>query len=83
MLSSVSRQSSRIMIQASRDLTRNPQIYQGLYRSGTIYASTRYKTYLVGVDGSEYGYNALRAVCKGANKTDKIVAMYFPTSVAV
>jgi len=71
------------MITASQTATHNQQLYRGLYRASAIYTSQRYKTYLVGVDGSEYGYNALRTTCKGANKCDKIVAMYFPTSIAL
>eukprot|EP01083_Nonionella_stella_P218201 782662_1 len=68
---------SRISIQASRP------IYNKLYRTSFIYSSHRYKTYLVGVDGSEYGFNALRFASKNAKKGDRIISMYFPTSVAL
>eukprot|EP00485_Elphidium_margaritaceum_P008665 CAMPEP_0202708076 /NCGR_PEP_ID=MMETSP1385-20130828/20334_1 /ASSEMBLY_ACC=CAM_ASM_000861 /TAXON_ID=933848 /ORGANISM="Elphidium margaritaceum" /LENGTH=198 /DNA_ID=CAMNT_0049366963 /DNA_START=81 /DNA_END=677 /DNA_ORIENTATION=+ len=49
----------------------------------TAFLSRRDKTYLVGVDGSEYGYNALRAVSKMADSKDKIISMYFPVSIAL
>ena len=83
MLALISRHTSRIMISASQQATHNQQLHEGLYRILAIDTSARYKTYLVGVDGSEYGYNALRAVSKDANKCDKIIAIYFPTSIGV
>ena len=83
MLNNLTRQTSRIVIRASRQATTNQPLYRSFYRASTIYTSRRYKTILVGVDGSDYGYHALETVCRDCKKTDKIVAMYFPTSIAV
>eukprot|EP01083_Nonionella_stella_P003715 10684_1 len=68
---------SKFSIQTSR------LIENKLYRASCIYSSHRYKTYLVGVDGSDYGYNALKFASKNAKRGDRIISMYIPTSVAL
>mmetsp|Transcript_48197 Transcript_48197/g.77199 ORF Transcript_48197/g.77199 Transcript_48197/m.77199 type:complete len:203 (-) Transcript_48197:348-956(-) len=75
----ISRQVNRMLIATSRAVRSSST---SRYRA-TVYTSLRYKTYLVGVDGSDYGYAALRSVSRIANKGDKIVSMYIPTSIAV
>lgn len=48
-----------------------------------MYMSRRLKTYLVGVDGSGYGFAALKTVCNGANNGDEVICMYFPPNLEV
>ena len=40
-----------------------------------------YSTYICGVDGTEWGYNALRRAFECSNGADRIVALYFPASL--
>ena len=49
----------------------------------SMYISRRLKTYLVGVDGSGYGFSALRTVCSGVNNGDEVICMYFPPNLEV
>mmetsp|Transcript_65965 Transcript_65965/g.59243 ORF Transcript_65965/g.59243 Transcript_65965/m.59243 type:complete len:193 (-) Transcript_65965:63-641(-) len=46
-----------------------------------MHLSRRLKTYLVGVDGSGYGFSALKTVCSGANNGDEVICMYFPPNL--
>ena len=48
-----------------------------------MHMSRRLKTYLVGVDGSGYGFSALKTVCNGANNGDEVICMYFPPNLEV
>merc|ERR1712130_660690 len=41
----------------------------------------RLKTYLVGVDGSGYGFSALRSTAQSVNNGDEVIAMYFPPNL--
>eukprot|EP01083_Nonionella_stella_P312983 1121403_1 len=52
-----------------------------LAQPSALYMSYRLKTYLVGVDGSGFGYSALRATSQEANSGDQIIAMYFPPNL--
>eukprot|EP01083_Nonionella_stella_P016908 47209_1 len=42
----------------------------------------RLRTYLVGLDGSSYGFSALKNVAQIAQANDKIVCMHFPMNIA-
>mmetsp|Transcript_37439 Transcript_37439/g.59962 ORF Transcript_37439/g.59962 Transcript_37439/m.59962 type:complete len:191 (-) Transcript_37439:24-596(-) len=43
----------------------------------------RLKTYLIGVDGSNYGYAALRKGAMLTTEQDKLVSIYFPPNIAL
>eukprot|EP01083_Nonionella_stella_P233721 823185_1 len=47
----------------------------------SIYLSNRLKTYLVGVDGSGYGFSALKSTAENAHNGDEIICMYFPPNL--
>eukprot|EP01084_Bolivina_argentea_P116489 206964_1 len=66
----------RRITRLTQPLSRNGFLYPS-----SVYTSTRYKTYLVGVDGSDYGYTALKAAAAHAHKGDRIISVYFPTSI--
>lgn len=48
-----------------------------------IYSQSRFKTYLVGVDGSNYGYYALQSASTMSTTQDKLISIYFPPNIAV
>mmetsp|Transcript_37437 Transcript_37437/g.59958 ORF Transcript_37437/g.59958 Transcript_37437/m.59958 type:complete len:202 (+) Transcript_37437:20-625(+) len=50
-------------------------------RPSTFYMSQRLLTYLVGVDGSGYGFAALRNTVAAISSGDEIVCMYFPPNL--
>ena len=48
-----------------------------------MYSQIRLTTYLVGVDGSQYGYGALQTASKVCTANDKLISIYFPLNIAV
>lgn len=42
----------------------------------------RLKTYLVGVDGSSYGFSALKNAAMTIKDNDKLLAIHFPVNIA-
>ena len=48
-----------------------------------LYSQLRFKCYLVGVDGSSYGYSALKTASTIATPEDKLISVYFPPNIAV
>ena len=79
-LSRLTRITAHTIPKTFRNATRIHHNTTDLMRLNT---SIRRKTYLVGVDGSHHGYEALKSVAKTAEQTDKIISMYFPTNIAV
>ena len=77
-LSRAARLTARHLIHASKRLP-----IQQLLRPSTVYMSRRLKTYLVGVDGSGYGFAALKSVASSANNGDEVICMYFPPNLEV
>eukprot|EP01084_Bolivina_argentea_P031259 57859_1 len=48
----------------------------------SYYLSKRLRTYLVGVDGSGYGFSALKTVVSStACSGDEVICMYFPPNI--
>eukprot|EP01084_Bolivina_argentea_P133184 235029_1 len=58
---------------ASRHFTKTQQ--------STFNLCCRFKTYLVGVDGSGYGFSALKSTVESAHNGDEIFCMYFPPNI--
>ena len=48
-----------------------------------MYSQIRLTTYLVGVDGSQYGYGALQTASQICTANDKLISIYFPLNIAV
>eukprot|EP01083_Nonionella_stella_P308727 1090565_1 len=44
---------------------------------------SRLKTYLVGIDGSSYGYSALKTAAQMTTDQDKLISIHFPPNIAV
>eukprot|EP01084_Bolivina_argentea_P087733 158457_1 len=64
-------------------LSRLSRLTRHAFKVTQRYSSKRHKTYLVGVDGSDFGFTALRSIAKSSERTDKIISMYFPTNIAL
>jgi len=77
-LSRAAQLTARHLMNASKHLP-----IQHLLRPSTVYMSRRLKTYLVGVDGSGFGFSALRSTVKSASNGDEIICMYFPPNLEV
>ena len=58
-------------------------IMKGMVSRSIIYSQIRTKTYLVGVDGSDYGYSALKTASTISTTQDKLISIYFPPNIAV
>ena len=69
----------RIVSKGLINATRRATITKNIAYSSrpTNYMQKRLKTYIVGIDGSKYGYCALQSTANTVSPKDNIIAMHF------